>query len=112
MILAVDDPVVFGGGAVILVGLLIRTVASDVTWRNLIFELREELKTARKEREDERLACAQERGEWRTEKTEYESKVRSLEGEVFVLRRQMQTDQWLGISPVSRSRLYDQEQGE
>ena len=114
MLLAETDPWILAGGGALLIGLLIRTVSSDVGWIRMNRELFMEAKTARKEREDERLACERERSEWRSEReriqsewraevVSLETKVATLEGEVGILRRQMQGDRWLGIDPLSRS---------
>lgn len=95
------------GGAVILLGAIIRSILSDLTWRNVIAEVRDELKECHDGRAAQSKAHAEERGEWRAERAERDQKIRGLEGEVTLLRQQIHVDRWTQVDPASRARVYD-----
>ena len=119
---------IVGGGAGILAFVLaiLKIYSTDAVWKSLIEEIRKELTAERNGREEQRIAHAQERSEWRVEKAElqancraelivFENQVKSLEGEVISLRRELHVDKWLGTSPGQRPTaptLYDQRKDE
>lgn len=101
MILAATDGSTWVLGGV-LIAAIIRAITSDLVWRNVVKEVREELSECRDGREEQRRAHSRDREEWRTEKTRLETEVRTLQGEVISLRRTVHEDRWLGIDSASR----------
>lgn len=101
----VPDLVVGGGALAALLTFalaVLKIFSQDKVWRGLNDTLRIELDECRSGREEQRRAHAAERSEWRADRAALEVKVAGLEGELIVLRREVQRDRWLGIDPASR----------
>lgn len=94
-------------GAMLLLGAIARQVFSDIVWRNVVQEVREELTDCRQGRQEQSEAHAADRAEWREERGRFESRCQSLEGEVTILRNQVHADRWAGTDPASRAKLYE-----
>lgn len=101
MILATESASTWVLGGVLIAAIL-RAITSDLVWRNVVKEVRTELSDCRDGREKQRAAHASERAEWREDKAKLETEVRSLQGEVIALRRDVNEDRWLGVDRNSR----------
>lgn len=107
MIFAIEDATL--GGGVLLLALIVRAIVSDLIWRGIIKEVREELKDCREGRAEQSRAHASDRAEWREERGGFQATIQNLEGEVTTLRRQVHTDIWTGTDPESvRERVAEQ----
>jgi hypothetical protein len=84
---------IFGGAAGILAFIvaILKIFQQDKVWRDLIENVRTELKDCREQ------------------KGKLEAKVQTLEGEIMQLRRDVNYDYWLSISPKERHKHFDQE---
>lgn len=87
---------------VVLAAAIVRSITSDIIWRGVIHEVRDELKDCRDGREEQRKAHSEERSQWRSEKTQLEVELQNLQGEVIALRRTVHADYWTGITPKLR----------
>lgn len=110
VLLAEIEPALQIGGA--LAGLfafvltLVKGLSQDSGWRHLLEAQSAELA-------DCRAARAIERAEAMVERTERDTKIRTLEGEMIALRRFVHEDVWLGTdAAATRERMFDQDQDE
>jgi hypothetical protein len=97
-------PLIVGGGALGILGFvlaLVKVWSSDRVWRNLIEEIRDELRDCREGRLAQTTAHANDRSTWNQEKASLQQEVKTLTGEVISLRRMIHTDMWMGTDPDS-----------